>query len=109
MTEFKSLQDIEIERLGGMPALQGSEKQVKWANDLRANAISGLLIKIRMQHLEGQVVGMARPHLEQAFLNIIQGKAASQASWWINQRAMRLDVVVNNLVIDEEEELEAAE
>jgi hypothetical protein len=67
-----------------LPALEGSEKQVKWANDIRKAAI-GLVIEVLDEELKYEP-----SHFSAELIDVKDGLfsiyAEKSAKWWIDSR-----------------------
>lgn len=77
----------EQAQAGGLPALQGSEKQVAWAEQIRAQAIQAVDALLAQQG-DAQREDPRWAKLEAA-VAALRGQA--QAAWWIDHRANGAD------------------
>lgn len=65
-----------------MPALEGSEKQIAWGQDIREQAISWLK---RQKHLPGNVFSEGCSDADKERL-MARAAKRTKASWWIDRR-----------------------
>ena len=82
--------DIEVNEMPAMPALDGSEKQVAWALDIRSNA---------MQTLKKACKPEVLPEVTKAVESI------DSAAWWIDNRYDTLRAVLKVAVANRKEHL----
>lgn len=65
----------------GWPALQGSEKQIAWANQIRVKAVESLTESVRINFPD-------RPELVPLATTVIL-EESDHSSWWIDRRDRR--------------------
>lgn len=91
----------------GLPELTGTEKQVLWAEKIRAEKLdaikqakSGLLAQLEIWALygdEGNLLPLDHNHFAHA-RNML--KQQTSASWWIDNRSVKVGVLLKNVYIN---------
>lgn len=91
------IEDAEESEVYGVPVLEGSEKQIAWAKDIRKKFIAKMaqIVAAYEQKLNGQQSAML-DKVKAAYANVLNNKVS--ASYWIDRRsALAKEIIAENM------------
>lgn len=81
-SQFNLCPDCRAKVFGSVANMTGSEKQITWANDIRAKILGGMVSQI----IRRAGYDFADKLSEQGFSALRKLAAISSAKWWIDHR-----------------------
>lgn len=86
-----------VEAEMGLPVLSGSEKQVAWARDIRAEKVKAAAELIEKSRPAAEAQGKVEQY-EQRAAAVMQALCEiAQAKWWIEQRRDNVELTLRNI------------